>query len=182
MGIFNFIKKKTTDDFDACLLRIFEILSRNDDAVMNEIRECISDTPTYFAEHQVAFDKRGMEYSFGGEKWIKVIAAVDAMKDFGYAAELDYKEDSERFEAALTDILAANHIKFSLKNINFDPKKSIPDRAAQFNEYAGQSGITVVFIDIDSDRCVLCAASIADYVEAAEISSQIGLGLSSRAE
>lgn len=183
MGIFNFLnKKKQTDDFDTCLLSIFDILSRSDEAVTGEIRKCISDTPTYFAEHQEAFDKRGMEYSFGGEKWIKVIAAVEAMEHFGYAVELDSKADTEKFEAALADVLAANHIEFSLENINFNPEKSIPDWAAQFNEYAGQSGITVMFIDIASDCYVLCAAKIADYAEAAEIASQIGLGLSSRAE
>lgn len=183
MGIFNFLnKKKPDDDFDICLLRIFEILSRNDEAVMGEVRECISDTPTYFAEHQGDFDERGMEYSFGGEKWIRVIAAVDAMEKFGYAAELDHKEDAEEFASALTGILSANYIEFSLKNINFDPQKNIPDWVAQFNEYAGQSGITVMFIDIDSDSYVLCAAQTADYAEAAEIASQIGLGISCRVE
>ena len=187
MGIFNFFKeklnkKKQTDDFDTCLLEVFEILSHNDDEVMNAVRACLSDTEGYFNEHENDFDERGMEYSPEAEKWIKFIAAVNALECAGYAAELDHKAETEDFAAALEDVLDASGIEFSLKNIEFAPEKSIPDCAAQFNEYAGQSGITVMFIDIDSDCYVMCAAQIADYAEAAEIASRIGVYISCREE
>lgn len=187
MGIFNFFKEKLnknkqTDDFDTCLLRVFEILSHDDEEVMEKIRACLSDTEGYFEEHAEDFDDRGIGYSPEVKKWIKFIAAVDALESAGYAAELDYKEEAEEFAAALEDILEANGIEFSLKNMNFAPEKSITNWVAQFNEYAGQSGITVMFIDIDSDSYVMCAAKIADYAEAAEIASRIGVCISCREE
>lgn len=183
MGIFNlFNKKKQTDDFDTCLLCVFEILSHNDNGVMDKIRACLSNTEGYFEEHAEDFDERGMEYSPEAEKWIKFIAAVDALECAGYAAELDYNEDSEEFASALEDILEANGIEFSLKNMKFSPEKGIPDMMAHFNEYAGQSGITVMLIDIDSDSYVLCAAEIADYAEAAETASRVGVYISCRRE
>ncbi len=182
MGIFDFFKpkKEQTDDFDACLLRVFEILSHNDESVTRKIRECLNNTEKYFNQHDEEFDDRGIEYSCEAEKWIKFIAAVDALESAGYASELDYKAYEDEFKAALEEILAANGMEFSLKNITFKAEQSIPQWMSQFNEYAGQSGITVMFIDIDSNCYVLCAAKIADYAAAAEIASRIGILIACR--
>lgn len=183
MEIFNFFNKnKPTDDFDVCLLQVFDILSHNDKYVMGEVRACINDTHGYFEKHTSDFDSRNMEYSLEAEKWIKFIAAVDALECAGYAAELDYNKSAKEFSTALKDILKSNGIDFSLKNMNFDNKKSVPDLMAQFNEYAGQSGITVMLIDIYSSCYVICAAEIAAYAEAAEIASRIGVYISCRGE
>ncbi|MDD6396170.1 MAG: hypothetical protein PUB37_08360 [Firmicutes bacterium] len=187
MEIFNFFKetlnkKKPTDDFDTCLLQVFDILSHKDKYVMGEIRACLNDTCGYFEKHISDFDSRDITYSTEAEKWIKFVAAVDALERAGYAAELDCNKGAYEFAEALKAVLKSNGTDFSLKNMKFDPKKSIPELMAQFNEYAGQSGLTIMLIDIYSDCYVICAAEIAAYAEAAEIASRIGVYISCRYE
>lgn len=182
MRIFDCLKKKNNniDDFGLNLTAAFGILCHGDKKVMSEIKDCMSDTAAYYKLHQDEFEDRDLEYSPGSERWLQLIAAVNAMEDAGYATELDYKEDADEFAAALAAILGSNHIQFSLKNLKFDPEKSIPDWVAQFNEYAGQSGITIYSIDIDSDSYVLGTAKISDYAEAADIAGNAGIRISCR--
>lgn len=182
MGIFDCLKKKNNniDDFGSNLTAAFGILCYGDKKVMSEIKDCIGDTASYYKLHQGEFEDRDLEYSPGGERWLQLIAAVNAMEEAGYASELDYKEENNEFAASLSALLASNHIQFSLNNLNFAPEKSIPDWVAQFNEYAGQSGITVYSIDIDSDSYVLGAAKISDYAEAADIAGNGGVRISCR--
>lgn len=169
-----------TDNFCLNLTAAFKILSHGDEAVMSKINDCLSDTAVYYQSHQDDFEARGLNYAPDGEKWLQLIAAVDAMEHAGYLAELDWKEEACEFESALADLLAANDIEFSLDKINFSPEKDIPNRTAQFNEYAGQSGITIYYIDIDSDSYVLGAAEISDYAEAADIAAAEGINISCR--
>ena len=182
MKIFKFSKNKNTyaDSFSLSLTAVFGVLCHSDDRVMREIRDCLLNTELYFAEHQEQFDKRDIVYSFGGEKWIQLISAVDAMEACGYAVELDSKATSKDFVAALDKILAVNNIEFSLKNLQFVHERTITDWTAQFNEYAGQSGITIYSIDIDSENFVLGAAQLADYAEAANIGAMSGITISCR--
>lgn len=167
-------------DFDKVLAYIFSRFSHNDKSVIDDVKSCINDTKGYYNAHIDEFDCRGTNYSDEGIKWIRLIAAVNSLEKAGYAIELDHNATVDEFSSALSALLIKNGITFSLKNISFDPQKNIPDWTAQFNEYAGQSGITLYFIDIDSDSYVMSAAMICDYAEAADAASMVGIVIKSR--
>lgn len=181
-----FTSRKSNDElampksFGEVLLLSFEILCRGDERVKAEIAECLADTEAYCAKWEEAFDERGLEYDGEAEPWLQLIAAVNAAENENHLCELDWKDDADSFREVLEDTLKANGITFSLERLNFDENKNIPDWAAQFNQYAGQSGITIYYIDIDSDSYVIGAATIADYARAAEIAGSVGIKVSSR--
>ena len=168
--------------FSEALTEVFATLCHGDPSVTDEIAACLSDTKTYCETHKEAFDERGLTYNADAETWLQLIAAVDAAGNAGYLWELDWKEGSEKFRSALEAVLQASGLTFSTERLAFDGTKNIPDWAAQFNQYAGQSGITLYFIDIDSDSYVMGTALMADYASAAEIASSVGIHISSRPE
>lgn len=166
--------------FGEALLLSFSILCRGDKAIEAKITECLADTKAYYEAHEKAYDERGLQYNQEAEPWLQLIAAVDAAIEAEYLRELDWKGDAEEFRSALEEMLKVSGIPFSLKNLSFVREKNIPDWVAQFNEYAGQSGITVYGIDIDSDSYVLGAAYLADYAQAAETAGNVGIRVTSR--
>lgn len=166
--------------FSETLTLSFDILCHGDKEVAAEVAQCIADTKCYCEERAQEFDDRGLVYNENAEPWLQLIAAVNSAESKNYLIELDYKEKASGFREAVENILSANCIQFSLERLTFDEGKNIPDWAAQFNQYAGQSGITIYYIDIDSDSYVIGAAEIADYARAAEIASGAGIKISSR--
>ena len=171
---------ETPKTFGEALLFAFGMLCREDESVLTEIRRCLTDTKAYCEAHMEAFDERGLQYNEEAEPWLQLIAAVDAAIENRYLWELDWKADADKFRSATEALLQRSGIVFSLKQLSFDPSKNIPDWVAQFNEYAGQSGITVYGIDIDSDSYVIGAAHIADYAQAAETAGEVGIRVTSR--
>ncbi len=139
----------------------------------------IADTENYCEVHKETYDARGLHYNKDAERWLQLIAATEAAMQARYLRELDGKGDAAAFRSACFSL-------FSLKNLSFDPvnqidgKKDIPDWIARFNEYAGQSGITVYAVDIDSNSYVIGAAPIADYAQAAETAGEVGIRITSR--
>ena len=110
--------------------------------------------------------------------WLQWIAAVDAALAAGCLTELDPSGGEAAFRAAVSRVLQVNHITFSLERLTFDSRQKIPGWAAHFNEYAGQSGITLYAIDTDSDSYVMGAAELADYAAAADMAERVGIPLS----
>lgn len=168
--------------FGEALAISFAILCHDDEVVAKKIDDCIADTEAYCKREAEAFDERGLEYNEEAAPWLQLIAAVNAAEDAGYFYELDWKDGAEEFREVLKAVLAAHQIEFSLERLTFAANKTIPDWAAQFNQYAGQSGMTIYYIDIDSDSYVIGAANLFDYARAAEIGGSVGIKISSRFE
>ena len=177
---------ETPKTFGEALLFSFSVLCRGDKAVEETIRQCLADTENYCEVHKETYDARGLHYNKDAERWLQLIAATEAAMQARYLRELDGKGDAAAFRSALGEVLERSGIVFSLKNLSFDPvnqidgKKDIPDWIARFNEYAGQSGITVYAVDIDSNSYVIGAAPIADYAQAAETAGEVGIRITSR--
>lgn len=158
----------------------FEKLTGGKGAIAEAVRSCASDTEAYFRTHPAILARRGMHYSPEAEPWLLVIAAVEAAEDNGFLRELDAGCPAEEFTAALQAVLAGRGIEFSLKNILFDSKMNLTAWVERFNEYAGQSGITLYFVDLYGSRAPMGASTIADYAEAAEIAGSAGIAITSR--
>lgn len=164
--------------FDQALTEIFTLLCHGNRAVANEIADCLRDTQAYCQTHNALFDRRGLRYNPSAEPWLQWIAAADAALSAGYLTELAADSGEAAFRAAVSRVLQTNHISFSLERITFDSRQKIPGWAAHFNEYAGQSGITLYAIDTDSDSYVMGAAELADYAAAADMAERVGIPLS----
>lgn len=166
--------------FGEALGQAFDILCRGDQTVAQNIADCLADTKGYCAGREQALDARGLVYREEAEPWLQFIAAVSAAEQAGYLCEIDRRADEDTFRKALEKILKAAGIVFSLRNLPFERINNIPGRIAQFNEYAGQSGITIYCLDTESGCFVLGAARIADYAEAAQIAAEAGIRITSR--
>ncbi len=162
------------------LVSAFARLTRGDAAVLSDISECLADTAGYFSSRKEMLDGRGLRYSAEAEPWLCVVAAVGSALKSGYLQELRTDCTADAFVSALTMALAAAKIEFSPHRLVFDPQKDIGAWAAQFNEYAGQSGITLYFVELYGESRVMGAARLVDYAEAAESAGFAGVKITSR--
>ncbi len=167
---------------DEALKAAFGILTRQDQSVASEIDECIADTNGFYASRQDILDRRNMKYSPEAEPWLCVIATVEAAAGRGFLRELNADCTAGEFAIALKAVLKAAEIDFSPDRLTFDTQKSLAAWTRQFNEYAGQSGITLYFVDLYSENKVMGAAGISDYAEAAEIAGFAGVRINCRPE
>lgn len=158
----------------------FGLLTRNDITVLKTLDECFADTQKFCLAHMDMLDRRGLQYSDEAAPWLRVIAAVGAALEQGYLRELHADCRPEEFTDALKALLVTEKIVFSTDRMRFDPHKNLDAWARQFNEYAGQSGITLCFIDLYGDSRIMGVARMADYAEAAEIAGYAGVTVTSR--
>lgn len=160
----------------------FGILTRHDTVVADAIAECLTDTEAYCLTHNDILERRGLCYAEEAVPWLRVIAAVESAVKQGYLRELKGDCEPDSFAAEVRKSLVAAGIDYPVDGIRFDNAKSLAAWARQFNEYAGQSGITLCFVDLYGDDRVMGAARIADYAEAAEIAGYAGVKITSRPE
>lgn len=158
----------------------FAILTRHDKTVSREIEACVADTEKYYSDRGEVLERRGLCYSKESSPWLCVIAAVEAAAKEGHLREVSADCSADVFSGALKGLLAASGMVFSIDKIKFDDQKNLNFWVRQFNEYAGQSGITLYFVDLYTDACAMGVARIADYAEAAEIAGYAGVKITCR--
>lgn len=163
-----------------CLSRVFELLTHRDSSVAAEIALCLKDTRGYFLSRADILERRGLKYAPDAEPWLRVVAAAQAALSAGYLTELPADCGAQEFASAVRSVLSANGIAFDPSALRFDPSGGISRMAALFNEYAGQSGITLYFIELYGEKKTMGAAMIADYAEASEIADSMGVSISTR--
>ena len=162
------------------LREAFGILTRRDEAVMRDVSECLAGTELYFSSIGELLERRGLNYSADAEPWLCVVGAVESALRAGYLKELRPGCSPDEFAAALKEALAAVKIGFSPDKLLFVPQKGLEAWSSQFNEYAGQSGITLYFVEMYGESKVMGAARIEDYAEAAEAAGYAGVKITSR--
>ena len=165
------------------LLKAFGALTCGSQYVKDTVSDCLADTQEFYnsrKEWKEVLEKRGLNYSSEAEPWLCVIAAVESAIQKGYLQELRPHCSPDEFVLSLKKALAAAEIRFSPDRLTFDTQKSLAEWARQFNEYAGQSGITLYFIELYGESRVMGAARIADYAEAAEIAGFAGVKITCR--
>ena len=165
---------------EAALRSAFGWLTHGDEAVAAAISECLTDTRGYYSAHGEILERRGLQYSPEAEPWLRVIAAVEACLANGFLTGLAPDCSSDELLDAVRKTLAASEIVFSPDKLVFDTKKSLAAWTGLFNEYAGQSGITLYFVDLYDGSAVMGAAGIADYAEAAETAGFAGVKITCR--
>lgn len=165
---------------EEALAAAFALLTGNDPAVADRLNDCVTDTEKYYSGRSDILERRGLKYSDEARPWLCVIAAVEAAMEKGYLRELHVGCSADDFSKALNSLLDAAGIVFSTQKIRFDPRKGLEAWSGLFNEYAGQSGITLCFIDLYGDSRVMGVARIADYAEAAETAGYAGVTITSR--
>ncbi len=158
----------------------FGMLTCQNEAVAADIAGCLADTRDYFSSRGELLDRFGLKYSSEAEPWLCVIAAVGSAVTEGYMRLMDAGCSADEFTSALREVLRAAGMVFSFDRLCFDPKKDLASWAALFNEYAGQSGITLYFIDLYGEAAAMGASRIADYAEAAGIAALAGLKVTCR--
>lgn len=166
--------------FGEALRRSFPLLCGGDAEVTAAIDECLADTRGYCLSHADALARRGLRYSADAEPWLQLVMAADALERAGYVRELSRDTGASAFRAAVEELLAASGLEFSTQRLVFDENGKIPGWAAQFNQYAGQSGITLYCIDVDSEGWLMGSVSLADYAAAAQWAQRGGIAVSCR--
>lgn len=165
---------------EAALQSAFGLLTHGNEAVAAVISDCLDDTRGYYSGREDILERRGLRYSPETEPWLRVIAAVESCLANGFLTQLAPDGSPAAFAAEVRKVLAASGIAFSPDKLVFDPQKSLAVWTGQFNEYAGQSGITLYFVELYDGSNVMGAARIADYAEAAEMAGFAGVIVTSR--
>ena len=165
---------------EQALNEAFALLTHGNGAVARAISDCVSDTGKYFSARGEILERHGLEYSTEAEPWLRVIAAVEACMAEGFLRELPHDCSPAAFSDAVRESLSASGITFSLDRLDFDAQKNLAAWTRLFNEYAGQSGITLYFVELYGEGAVMGAAGIADYAGAAEIAGFAGVKITCR--
>lgn len=169
---------------EEALRSAFSLLTRGNEtgakAVADAISDCLEDTRRYYAAREEILEQRGLQYSTEAEPWLCVIAAAEACVAEGFLIELPSDCSSVDFVRAVKALLKASGIDFSTDRLNFDTQKNLAAWAGLFNEYAGQSGLTLFFVELYDDRAAMGVCPIADYAEAAETAGLAGVKITCR--
>ncbi|MBQ9901093.1 MAG: hypothetical protein IJM51_01715 [Clostridia bacterium] len=162
------------------LRTVFGLLTQGNEAVAGAVSDCIADTRGYFSAREDILEGRGLQYSPEAEPWLRVIAAAEACEERGFLVRLDAGCSPAAFTEAVRKVLKASGIVFSVDRLVFDKEKNLAAWTGLFNEYAGQSGITLYFVELYGEGAVMGVSEIADYAEAAETAGFAGLKITCR--
>lgn len=171
-----------TLDPEQALITSFGILTRGNGYVISNIAECLADTEKFYSAHEDILTRREMKYSPEVKPWLCVIAAVEASAEKGFMREIGVDCTADEFGDALKTVLEAAGIRFSDSVLVPDRQKSLTAWVRQFNQYAGQFGVTLYFVDLYGENLAMGAAGMSDYAEAAEIAGFAGVRVTCRPE
>lgn len=134
------------------------------------VRQAVDHPAEYFAAHADDLRSRGIESADGVDPWLVMI---DGLDDVGALAYLDWKDSG----AQLADALAGLPRIFAT-GVDLDPvgdvEDELPTAVAVANEIIDAHGLTLVYLDEDSDAYPLVAVASDDAEQIVALASTLG--------
>lgn len=135
-------------------LQFAQIISDNDDAVLDKVRSLFEQTPTFLATHQHYYDERGINPEQISQEALYWIGFADILITHHYAAEFDWKAELADFEYFLQNLQGFQ----SFPMIDFpvlDASGAVHLWIEQINTHWQNQPLVLMQQDIDSDSHIV---------------------------
>lgn len=177
------VTKDKTSFADGILLKIAEILSFNDRAVIKKLEIIFEDFRNYLRENssfryiddeiKALSDKEKIE--------LKVMALVLLLSERGYICYLDWKCELDDF-AMLSDVMnkiGINEDICSIEDLNLDEDDDIEIWCEKFNHEFAKKDVLIGNIDTNSDSYSIFPITKQNLNQVSELGKKIGLKITS---
>lgn len=178
MGFFrNFIKRKEEikpqKEIRHEILEIAGIISDQDKKVMDELKECISDTRTYIASHVDMSEEWGLD-ACSNEKDVLRSALLYVLEEYNFVCVRDWKDEKDDFIYFVRDLEGFKKSGLSLEADWLDEKGSIAGWSRILDIQWENKDFCLAAIDIESDCYVLfvCNKNKLQYLQ--KLSEPVG--------
>lgn len=177
MGLFDRLKKKSPDlnaDRAGIAADIFKTICGGNEKAAQEIDRCTSSPREYAEKNAAQLAERGLSPDDTDTDTLMWIGCVDILIENAYAAELDFKCESEDLIFALNGLrsLALRGIRFEEDVL--DDSADITAWLGTLDQRLGEYGLCIGGVDIDSDSYVVFLTDIETLERLKETANGIG--------
>lgn len=177
------VTKDKTSFADGILLKIAEILSFNDRAVIKKLEIIFEDFRNYLRENSsfCYIDDEIKALSDKEKIELKVMALVLLLSERGYICYLDWKCELDDF-AMLSDVMkkiGINEDICSIEDLNLDEDDDIEIWCEKFNHEFAKKDVLIGNIDTNSDSYSIFPITRQNLNQVSELGKKIGLKITS---
>lgn len=177
------VTKDKTSFADGILLKIAEILSFNDRAVIKKLEIIFEDFRNYLRENSsfCYIDDEIKALSDKEKIELKVMALVLLLSERGYICYLDWKCELDDF-AMLSDAMKKAGIDeniYSIEDLNLDEDDDIEIWCEKFNHEFAKKDVLIGNIDTNSDSYSIFPITRQNLNQVSELGKKIGLKITS---
>ena len=177
------VTKDKTSFADGILLKIAEILSFNDRAVIKKLEIIFEDFRNYLRENSsfCYIDDEIKALSDKEKIELKVMALVLLLSERGYICYLDWKCELDDF-AMLSDVMkkaGINEDICSIEDLNLDEDDDIEIWCEKFNREFAKKDVLIGNIDTNSDSYSIFPITRQNLNQVSELGKKIGLKITS---
>lgn len=134
------------------------------------VRQAVEDPAEYYAAHADVLRDRGIESAADVDPWLVVI---DGLDDVGALAYLDWKDSGPQLADALAGVPRIFATGVDLDAVG-DVETDLPTAVAVANGMLDEHGLTLVYLDEDSDAYPLVAVATDDAEQIVALASTLG--------
>ena len=169
------------------ILKIAELVSDNNSAVMAELSACAENTEQYYKEHGRKYE---LLENLGGNMFsqhkcrthikeedcscIQWIVLAECLVKNNIAAALDWKCELEDFSYCIKGLAGKKKYKLSFRKTWFCEEDSIEEWCGVLNEKWKSAGVCIVQLDMESDTYIILPLSSADYEQLKQLAWDAG--------
>lgn len=154
-------------------VKVVEIISNNDEAVVKQAKECVTDIEGYFNAHAKAYDERGIE-EIENENDTKWLGIVDILIEHSFACEVDYSVEVEDFLFALNETKRMADVEIVLDEDELDEEGEVTEWCHVIDQKLADQHYCLASMDIDSDSYVIFMIKTSEFDELVEITEAVG--------
>lgn len=158
------------------LLEIAAIISNQDPAVLEELRDCLQDPLSYAEDHYDRYALRflGEDLDLMEPEVLTWIGMVDCLEENDYVCERDWKDELPDFIHFLKTRRGTARLGLTLEEAWCSPDTDVSDWIQVINARWSKQGCCVAVIDIDSDSYVLFPCTTAERDRLKTLAAQLG--------
>lgn len=143
----------------------------DDDAELAaSVEQAVDDPSEYFTAHADDLRDRGIESAADIDPWLVMI---DGLDDAGALAYLDWKDSGAQLADALAGLPRIRATGIDLDTVG-DIEEDLPTAVAVTNGMLDEHGLTLVYLEEDSDAYPLVAVAADDAEQIVELARALG--------
>lgn len=159
MGLFHKLIKKTekeaaTECPEQTILKIAGLISHQNQAVVDELKECLSNVEAYFSSHPDMLEEWVLEDVTDAHEPCR-IALVHILEQANYVCIRDWKDEKEDFLYFVQNLEGFQNFDLTLNPDWLDEDGSIAEWSAVLDRMWQDKNCCLTAIDIESDSYVL---------------------------
>ncbi|GAB0168343.1 DUF6630 family protein [Lysinibacillus sp. CTST325] len=159
---------------NALLLLVKKLSCDVEEQIFPEVSLAIEKPETYFEKFQNRLDERGIDSPIDQLAWISL---VDALLDHDLAFELDWKESGLYICDVVDELLDRKKMAcISWEDFEDGEFDELPTSQClnEISEKLKEEGISLAFLDIDSDCYVLITVPLSDIDDIKKLAQEVG--------